>query len=195
MEAVLMEASVVQLTPHRSQPLDQTTVGRLFEQHGDAVYRFCVRVLGCEHDAADAMQNTFVNLARRRALPSGDEDSLRFYLFATARNACFDLRRRDRGEASLDALRDAGAYVEGESHGPDALPEQRVIDDAARARVYAALADLPDRQRTAWVLREVADLSYDEIAERLDMNANAVAQLLHRARRGLQSSLAAAGPL
>jgi RNA polymerase sigma-70 factor, ECF subfamily len=195
MEAVLMEASVVQLTPHRSQPLDQTTVGRLFEQHGDAVYRFCVRVLGCEHDAADAMQNTFVNLARRRSLVGDEEESLRFYLFTTARNACFDLRRRNRGDASLDALRDAGAYVEGEAQGLAAQPEQHVIDEAVRGRVYAALAELPARQRTAWVLREVADLSYEEIADRLQMNANAVAQLLHRARRALQSSLAAAGAL
>jgi RNA polymerase sigma-70 factor (ECF subfamily) len=190
-----MEASAAQLTPPRTQPLDRSTIGRLFEQHGEQVYRFCVRVLGCEQDAADAVQNTFLNLARRQSMASGDEESLRFYLFATARNACFDLGRRRRGNVSLDALRDAGAPVEGASQAFDVQPEQHAIDRDARARVYTALAGLPERQRTAWVLRELADLSYDEIADRLDMNANAVAQLLHRARRALQSSLLAAGSL
>jgi len=186
-----MDASAVQLIPPRAKPLDQGTIARLFELHGDRIYRFCVRVLGCEQDAADALQDTFVNLARRRSVVTGDEASLRFYVFATARNACFDLRRRRRGDASLDALRDAGACVEGDSQAWNAQPEQQVFDRDTRARVYAALADLPERQRTAWVLREVADLSYDEIADRLDMNANAVAQLLHRARRTLQCSLRA----
>jgi RNA polymerase sigma-70 factor (ECF subfamily) len=194
MEAVTMEATAAQLAP-RTQPLDHTMIGRLFEQHGDQVYRFCVRVLGCEHDAADAVQNTFLNLARRQSLVSGDEESQRFYLFATARNACFDLRRRRRGDTSLDALRDAGVPFEDTSHACDVQPEQQAIDRDARARLYTALAGLPERQRTAWVLRELADLTYDEIAERLDMNVNAVAQLLHRARRALQSSLLASGSL
>ena len=172
-----------------AQPLDLDTIGRLFEQHGDRVYGYCLRVLGCEHDAADATQDAFMNLARRGVGAARDDDALRFYLFSTARNACFDLRRRRRGDASLEALRDAGADLDRAPLEPRSEPEQRALDNAARAAVFGALATVPERQRTAFVLRELGGLTYDELAEQLGMNANAVAQLLHRARRALQVAL------
>lgn len=184
-----MEATLTHHSARRSRTLDGAAIGRLFEQHGDHVYRFCLRVLGCPHDAADALQNTFVNLARRQAVVTGDEIAVRAYVFAAARNACFDVRRGARDEDSLDALRDAGADVERDAGVARALPEQHAIDREAQARLVAALRELPERQRTAWVLRELADLSYEEIADRLEMKPNAVAQLLHRARHALQRAL------
>lgn len=186
-----MEAGVAPRTTHGSQPLDHDLIGRLFEEHGDRVYGYCLRLLGCEQDAADALQDTFVNLARRGGAVGRDDESLRFYLFATARNACFDLRRRRRPEMSLEALREAGADVEPVVDAPRSEPEQHAIDSATRTLVFGALERVPKRQRTAWVLKEIGDLSYDEIAARLGMNANAVAQLLHRARRTLQGALPA----
>jgi len=163
---------------------DTDTLARLYALHGDRVYGYCVRMLGCEHDAADALQDTFTNLARRGIDSHGDEERLRFYVFGAARNACFDLMRRRRTDASLDALRETGADVE--PLETRALPEQSALDGATRDAVYTALATVPERQRTAWVLRELGDLSYDEVGDRLGMNANAVAQLLHRARNALR---------
>jgi RNA polymerase sigma-70 factor (ECF subfamily) len=184
-----MEAGVAQRS---TQALDNATIGRLFEEHGDRVYGYCLRILGCEHDAADALQDTFANLARRGGAAGRDDETLRFYLFAAARNACFDLQRRRRPEASLDALREAGAEPAPAQTSTQAAPDQRAIDAAARAVVFTALERVPERQRTAWVLQAVGELSHDEIAARLGMNANSVAQLLHRARRALQGALPAA---
>ena len=184
MEATLRDHSA-------GRTLDGAAISRMFEAHGDQVYRFCLRLLGCPHDAADALQDTFLNLARRQAVVPGDAVAARAYVFAAARNACFDLRRRVRDEESLDALVAGGADVE----RGGALPEQRAIDREAHARVVAALGALSDQQRTAWVLRELADLTYDEIAIRLGMKPNAVAQLLHRARGALRRALAAGGAL
>ena len=184
-----MEATVRHRPRRAARPLDGGTIGQLFERHGDNVFRFCLRVLGNEHDAADALQTTFLNLARRRSAIDGDDVAVRSYLFAAARNACFDLRRRDRGEASLDALHEQGVP---ETPAPAAdRPEQRLLDGEARALVLAALRQLPERQRTAWALREFGGLSYEEIGERLGMNPNAVAQLLHRARGALHRALSA----
>ncbi|MBE2318622.1 sigma-70 family RNA polymerase sigma factor [Solirubrobacter sp. CPCC 204708] len=172
-----------------AQPLTHETLARLYALHGDRVFGYCVRMLGCEHDAADALQDTFANLARRGVDPHCDDARLRFYVFAAARNACFDLQRRRRGDASLDALREAGAVPEPVE--PRAQPEQAVIDAATRDAVYRALATVSERQRTAWVLREIGDLTYDEVAHHLGMNANSVAQLLHRTRRTLRGAVAA----
>jgi RNA polymerase sigma-70 factor, ECF subfamily len=166
--------------------LDTAALGRLFDRYGERVYGYCVRLLGCEHDAADAVQDAFVNLARRRSSAGDDPDAQRAYVFAAARNACFDLRRRRREAASLEVLLEAGA----DPAAPDAPPEQRLLAAETRDDVRRALAAIPARQRSAWVMRELGELSYEEIGERLGMNENAVAQLLHRARR----SLAAAFP-
>jgi RNA polymerase sigma-70 factor (ECF subfamily) len=193
MEAGNMEATLRDHDAGRS--LDGASISRMFEAHGDQVYRFCLRVLGCPHDAADALQDTFVNLARRQAVVTGDEVAARAYVFAAARNACFDLRRRARDEESLDSLLDGGADVERASSVAGVLPEQRAVDREAHARVVTALGALSDQQRTAWVLRELADLTYDEIAIRLGMKPNAVAQLLHRARGALRRALAPGGAL
>ncbi|MDA0182830.1 sigma-70 family RNA polymerase sigma factor [Solirubrobacter phytolaccae] len=173
-----------------AQPLDHDALARLFAEHGDRVYAYCVRMLGNEHDAADALQDTFLNLARRGVDTGGDASRLRFYVFAAARNACFDLQRRRRDEPSLDALQDAGVPVE--RPDPRSGPEQAALDGVTRDAVYGALASVPERQRQAFVLRELGELSYDEVGDRLGMNANAVAQLLHRARRALQLAIPAA---
>jgi RNA polymerase sigma-70 factor (ECF subfamily) len=171
-----------------AEPLDARALADLYALHGDRVFGYCVRVLGCEHDAADALQDTFTNLARRGVGAERDPDRLRFYVFAAARNACFDLQRRRRGDASLEALREAGAAVDPVE--TRALPEQAALDAATRATVFGALATVPERQRTAWVLRELGELSCGEVADHLGMNANSVAQLLHRTRKALQVALA-----
>lgn len=175
-----------------AHPLDHDVLARLFALHGDRVYGYCVRMLGCEHDAADALQDTFANLARRGVDAERDDDALRYYVFAAARNACFDLQRRRRGDASLEALREAGADVDRAPLEPRSEPEQAALDGVTRDAVYGALARVPERQRTAFVLRELGGLTYDEVGERLGMNANSVAQLLHRARRALQIAVPAA---
>lgn len=175
-----------------AQPLDHDALARLFAAHGDRLYAYCVRMLGCEQDAADALQDTFVNLARRGVDAAGDDDRLRFYAFGAARNACFDLQRRRRDEASLDALREAGEEVERQPHADRSHPEQAVLDSVTRDAVFGALATVPERQRTAWVLREVGELSYDEVGERMGLHPNAVGQLLHRTRRALRKRVPAA---
>jgi RNA polymerase sigma-70 factor (ECF subfamily) len=174
-----------------AQPLDPAALARLYERHADRVHAYCLRKLRCQHDAADALQDTFANLARRGVDPRCDDERLQFYVFVAARNACVDLQRRRRDEASLDALREAGVPVERPPLMLCSQPEQAVLDRATREAVYGALATVPERQRTAWVLREVGELSCEEVAGHLNMNANSVAQLLHRTRRTLRAAVAA----
>jgi RNA polymerase sigma-70 factor (ECF subfamily) len=167
----------------RTVPLDPAELARLFDQYGDSLYRYCVRLLACPDDAADAVQDAFANLARRRAALPSDPVGRRVYLFAAVRNACLDLRRRRRVHIGLDALQDDG--IEIACTDASRAPESATLDRFARAQLAEALARVPERQRTAWVLREEAGLSYDEIGDRLALHPNAVAQLLHRARRSL----------
>ena len=183
-----MEATVRHRPRRAARPLDGDSIGPLFERHGDNVYRFCLRVLGSEHDAADALDH----VPEPRPPPRGDRRRRRRGPLLPVRVRAQRLLRpaapRSR-EASLDALHERGLA---ETAAPAAdRPEQRLLDGEARALVLAALRRLPERQRTAWALREFGGLSYDEIGERFGMNPNAVAQLLHRARGALRRELSA----
>jgi RNA polymerase sigma-70 factor (ECF subfamily) len=167
----------------RARPIDRTELATMFERHGERLYRYCLRLLSCPDDAGDAVQDMFTNLARRRAALPDDEEGRRIYLFAVARNACFDLRRQRRPYVDLASLLERGIEIAAEQDADD--PEATAVAGSTRAQLERALERLPERQCAAWILRERAGLSYDEIASRLALNPNAVAQLLHRARRTL----------
>ena len=68
-------------------------------------------------------------------------------------------------------------------------PEQAASSAQLASRLQKAMADLPERQRAALVLCRFNGLSYDEIAETLDVGLPAVKSLVLRARRSLKESL------
>jgi RNA polymerase sigma-70 factor (ECF subfamily) len=166
--------------------IDRTELATMFERYGERLHRYCLKLVGSPDDAADAVQDTFANLARRQAsLPAG-ETAQRVYLFAAARNACHDLRRRRRAHIDLDTLLQSGFEIP--CHDPAANPVTASAARIGREQIDGALARVPERQREAWLLREQAGLSYEEIGMHLDLHPNAVAQLLHRARHSLQAT-------
>jgi DNA-directed RNA polymerase specialized sigma24 family protein len=65
-------------------------------------YNLCLRILGSEHEAADATQDAFVNVLRRLPKLEGRELAFGSYLFTSARHACYDLiERRRRAEPTV----------------------------------------------------------------------------------------------
>ena len=158
---------------------DGDAFAALYDRHEQRVYGFCMRMLSTPHDAADATQETFVRMLAR--LPSLQGRDLHFvaYTLATARNVCYDMIRARRtvepvAEEPQPRVPRAG-HVEED-------PERFALLASARAEVRAANAALPARQREVLALREVELLSYDEIGALMDLNRNAVAQLVSRAR-------------
>jgi RNA polymerase sigma factor (sigma-70 family) len=153
--------------------------GELYIRHEQRVYGFCLRMLGSPHDAADATQETFARLLRRLPGLAGRELNFVAYLLTTARHACYDMirsgRRVEPVAEALEPNRSAPAALEED-------PERAALLAATREQVEVANAALPARHREVLALREVECLSYDEIAEVMDLKANAVAQLISRAR-------------
>jgi RNA polymerase sigma-70 factor (ECF subfamily) len=153
----------------------------LYRRHAHRVLRYCARYLRPSFEAEDALQQTF--LRAHRALDRGVEPvSEEAWLLAIARNVCLNridaARRRDRVEFAQDphVLASTAAMVDSVADGPE--------------DVYAALAQLPERQRRALFLREWHGLSYAEIASELGTSTDAVETLLFRARRSLAARLA-----
>src|SRR3954466_11401705 len=101
---------------------------------------------------------------------------LRPWLFRIAHNEAISILRRRRDTAELD-----------ESPGPDDVAD-RVQERADVRTLRADLADLPERQRAALVLRELNGLSHAEIGQVLDLSISGVKQALFDARTALSDS-------
>lgn len=152
---------------------EQDPFDELYRTHRGAVYRFLLRDLRNREDAEDATQTAFLqafSAYRRGSRP----ERPRAWLLTIADNLRKRRFRSDRRahELPLD-----------ESALERPAPDERVEG------LQDALAALPFNQRAALVLREVAGLSYAEIARHLGVSLNAVQMLVFRARRNVREQL------
>jgi RNA polymerase sigma-70 factor (ECF subfamily) len=176
---------------------DGEAFATLYERYARRAYNLALRLSGADEDAADAVQEAFLSVMRR--LPEMESDrrlSFGSYLFTATRNATYDLLRRQQRTGASDSIPEsavplgAGAGGLGLDPGdPDEDPDRKVLLGAQREEVRAANARLPERQREALALRELEEMSYDEIAAVMGMNRNSVAQLISRARINLRDEL------
>ncbi len=142
------------------------------------VYGVCRLILRDSTDAEDAAQQTF--LSAYRALLSGQEPrEPSAWLGTIARNECRG-RLRSRSVEPLTLVTAAAVGDE---------TQREVARRAEVEALSAALAELPQHQRDAIVLREFYGLSYAEVATALGVSAAAVESLLFRSRRRLQEHL------
>jgi RNA polymerase sigma factor (sigma-70 family) len=155
---------------------DEAAFSTLFERHRASVLAVCIGVLGSRHDAEDAAQETFASLAV--ALRSSPPRELRAWLARVARNSSIDLARRRRTRESVSSkLSDVG--------GDDGVSSSQLVKDELKS-VVAGIRELPESQRTALLMRELAGHSYREIADLLEIDEDAVRGLIARARIGLR---------
>jgi RNA polymerase sigma-70 factor (ECF subfamily) len=162
---------------------DAAAVEQLYLRHSAALARFCVRIAGNPDDAADLVQETFARFIRQSRKLDPETVRLPSYLFATAQN----LQARSWRAAARTVPLETTAEPVAEALDQD--PARALLLAEQRADVRRASEALNDRQRSALALREVEDLSYDEIGTVLGINRNAVAQLLFRSRLRLRGAL------
>jgi len=158
----------------------------LYDRYERRAYNLCYRITGSHDDAADATQETFVKVLERLPHLTGRELQFGPYLLTAARHASYDAIDRRRRAAPSAELPDSAVPV-GAGDFDDA--ERGALLEAHQEQIRAANETLPPRQREALALRELEELSYDEIAEIMGMNRNSVAQLISRARIGLRDGL------
>jgi len=166
----------------------------VYEQYKDRVYNVCYRITGSPTDALDAAQETFGILFRKI---SGFRFEAKFssWVYRIAVNASIDLKRRAsrRWVASLDNLRetdDAGEkghldLRDDSVEGPQAAASRHELEE----EVQKAIGRLSDKMRAIIVLRYLEGLSYDEIAETLQISLGTVKSRLARAHQALDREL------
>ena len=167
---------------------DMAAFEQLVERHQRLVVGTVGRMLGTNSDAEDIAQQVFVRVWKnvRRYEPRAKFTT---WLLKITRNLVFnELRRRSRHPAvplQSETDEEERPLKDENAVSPDATLLQQELQQA----VDAAIAQLPETQRMAVILRRYEELSYEEIAEALDQSVSAVKSLLFRARTELRESL------
>jgi RNA polymerase sigma-70 factor (ECF subfamily) len=147
---------------------------RLYDDHARALFAYLLNLCRCEADTKDLLQELFVKLARRPDLLDGVRDE-RAFLLRLAHNLAVDAVRR-RG--TRDRTRDGLAAEVASPFAVAADPDEQAFRDA----LAAALGELPPEQRAVMHLKLWEGLTFEAIADSLDIPLNTAAS---RYRYGL----------
>ena len=148
----------------------------LVRRHAPLMRAYATRVLGSNDETDDVVQEAFITAWQQ--LPTlSDPGVVKSWLMRIVSRKSIDRLRARKGHADIDDY---------EQPAPAELTPPRVVEAASReAALSSALAALPEGQRQCWVLKELAEYSYDEIAHELDVPVSTVRGLLSRARKNL----------
>ncbi len=164
---------------------DSTDLAAAFVRHRPYLRTVALRMLGSEEDADDAIQETWLRLSR--AGGDGIAD-LRAWLTTVTSRVCLDMLRTRRTrrevpvEIDLDDL--LGGSARADLVGQTLTPEDEVLlAESVGLALHVVMDGLTPAERVAFVLHDIFDLSFGQIAEVLGRSTSAVKMLASRARR------------
>ncbi len=159
---------------------DQEAFTRLLDQHLASLQKFLLRMTGNAADADEISQEAFLRIWSHAAHWQPERAKFTTWLYRIARNLAIDRHRKQRETNAVDIT-----MIVDES--PDAA---HTIDVDRRQRILrGAVANLPERQRTALLLCHFDGMSNQDAAAVLDVTVEALESLLARARRTLKTTL------
>jgi len=157
---------------------DREAFSLLVTRYQSATWRVAWRFTSNTEDARDICQTVFLKLyesAPRYKISA----AFKTYLFRITNNACIDHYRKKRPETGKNSV---------EATDTSPLPDERLEERDRDRKLHSAIAQLPERQRRAVVLRYEADLPVKEIAAAMGITQKAVERLLAHARESLRDT-------
>lgn len=178
----------------RLRDRDERAFRELIDEHRDRVFNITYRMLGNRHEAEDVAQEVFISVFK--TIDSFREESkFSTWLYRVTVNHCknrikYLARRHDRDRDELDEA--TGHHTNGAYHGGPtraAEPDRALASAQMERLLQEAIASLDDDQRVVVVLRDVEDLSIEEICEITGLPDGTVKSRLHRARLVLRKKM------
>ncbi len=146
--------------------------------HHAALYRYAYRLCGCAAEADDLTQQTFL-VAQRKLYQLREADRAAAWLFAVLRSCFLKSLRRQRPANAATLNLEVEQFA-----GPTPA-----VDEVDRERLAAALADLPEEFRLVVLMFYFEELSYQQIAEQLEIPVGTVMSRLSRGKVHLRRRL------
>ena len=164
---------------------DRNALDQLLRRHYDRIHAVCRRVTGGSRDADDACQEALIKISRN--LPRFDgRSAFSTWAYRIATNASLDELRKRKRRPGLHAVTDDDGRT---PEVADPIAHREVTSIGDRLAIDEALGELGDDFKAAVVLRDVADLDYDEIADILDIPIGTVKSRIARGRAALADRL------
>jgi len=171
---------------------DEVAYEQMVRTYGGRLLAVARGLLRHEQDAQDCVQSAYISAFKGLPAFNGGCQFSTWLHRIVVNAALMRLRTRRKPEESIEPLLptylDDGHHTEdfgGWASRADRLLEQK----EARSMVRAAIGQLPESYRTVLILRDIEELSTEEVANQLACSANAVKVRLHRARQALGTML------
>ncbi|EIT87359.1 RNA polymerase sigma factor SigW [Fictibacillus macauensis ZFHKF-1] len=166
---------------------DQHAFEGLVELYKDRIYRLAFRMIGDRHEAEDLAQEAFVK-AYMNLDKYDDTYAFSTWLYRIATNLCIDRLRKKKPDYSMDAplsTSDGGTLYQQIPHSEEAL-ETVVEKREERATLQEEISKLPEKYRTAIILKYIEDLSLEEMSAIMELPVPTVKTRIHRGRELLK---------
>jgi RNA polymerase sigma-70 factor (ECF subfamily) len=173
---------------------DEFAYEQLIERFQVPVYNLAYRLLNDQSDASDVAQEVFLKVFRNIGHFRGDS-SLRTWVYRIAVNESHNRRRwlfrHRRGETGIEDTFEDSEFREKPLMDAGETPFDFTVNREAQLLLEEALAEINPVFRAALVLREVEDMSYEDIADILEVSIGTVKSRIVRGREALRRNLAA----
>ena len=170
---------------------DRSAFSELVDRHQHRVYSLCFRWMGNQQAAEEVAQDVFVSLFRALGRFRG-EAKFSTWLYRITVNHCknkrlYQDRRAHSKHDSMDAQQEDGPIRELVS--PDRGADSKALQSDAERMLQSGLSALDEEHRQIILMRDLEDMSYEEIASVLELPKGTVKSRLHRARTELARQL------
>jgi RNA polymerase sigma-70 factor (ECF subfamily) len=167
---------------------DTSAFEQLIERHQALVAGTVARMLGSNSDVEDIAQQVFIRVwkSARRYIPRAKFTT---WLLKITRNLVFNELRRSKRHTHISLQSEPGAEEVLLKDEKNPAPDASLLETELQRAIEEAIIQLPESQRMALVLRRYEQLSYEQIAEVLDLSVPAVKSVLFRARTELRTRL------
>jgi len=176
---------------------DVSALEKLMSRHPGRVYRLAYGIARNQADAEEIVQDVFLSMVRKGASFEGHA-ALTSWMYRVTTNVALNKRRGKRRELEVSLEEHLPTYKEDGHRDGDrsyvladwsGTPEQKLLSGETRRILEEAIDTLPDHYRAVLILRDVEELSNEEVAETVNDSLGSVKSRLHRARMALREQL------
>jgi len=156
----------------------------MVDQCRNRIYSLAYYSLGSKEEAEDITQEVLIKLWQH--WPSLEADHALPWTIRVAQNACLDVHRKRQVRRAAATVECTGGNCPDNLPSPAADPATAMEQSELRRQIETALHKIEEPYRTIVILREIQDMSYEQIGDAMSMPLNTIKVYLHRGRRMLR---------